>query len=134
MYAASLRPMDRELLLGKTETASGVARSAKKSCNSPRSRSSVGAPDGRSSQRANAALAGRRDREDAPAPALGLARLGDQIQRRQPRRLGIQEGVRKRPEVAQRRAYMLLELVRRRGAFASEQTQHEIRRRRQPFY
>ena len=70
LVGGQLRAMDRELPLGEIAAAPRrVARSAKKSWRSPRSRSSVGAPDGRSSHAPSAADAGRRDREDASTSA-----------------------------------------------------------------
>ena len=70
---------------------------------------------------------GRGDREQPASPADQLAFLGQQAKRREPGRLLVQERVRERPDVADRRGDVALELVRRRGPFALEEAEDEVR-------
>jgi len=68
-----------------------------------------------------------RDREHAPAPPTGLANLVDEADRSEARRLAVQQGVGKRPEVAERCPDVTLELVGSGRPFALEQPEHEVR-------
>jgi hypothetical protein len=76
-------------------------------------------------------LARGRGGEHTPAPSGRLANLVNKAEAGESRRLAIEQRVRKRPEVAERRADVALQLVGRRGPLAREQAEHEIRRRRQ---
>jgi len=68
----------------------------------------------------------RHDRENAPASAFALTRLGDQAEGRQTWWLAVQEGVRERPEVPERGPHVLLEVVRCRWALAGEESENQI--------
>ncbi len=72
-------------------------------------------------------LTGRGDREQPASPADQLTLLGQEAQRGQTGRLLVQESVRERPDVADRRGDVALELVRRRGPFALEEAEDEVR-------
>ena len=72
-----------------------------------------------------------RDLEDAPASTFVLAVFGREPELRQPRRHRVEQRVRERPEVAERRPDVALELVRRRRAFSGEQAEDEVGRRRE---
>jgi hypothetical protein len=70
--------------------------------------------------------AGLGDREYAPPPAPLLLGLGREAALHQSRRFGIEERMRERPEVTHGRSDKLLEVVRARGPFAGQQSEHEI--------
>jgi hypothetical protein len=68
------------------------------------------------------------DREHSTPAALRLALLDHQPETGEAIGLAVQERVRERPEVAERRPHVPLEVVRRRRSLASEEPEDEIRR------
>jgi hypothetical protein len=67
-----------------------------------------------------------RDRKDSSTSTLGLTRLCDQAEGTQARRLAVQEGMRKRPEIPECRLDMLLEIVRRRWSLTGEEPEDQV--------
>ena len=71
------------------------------------------------------------DAEESPPPTLQLALLGHQTELDEARRLLVEQGVREGPEVADRSGRVTLEVVGRGGPLSRQESEHEMRGRRQ---
>lgn len=124
-YADSFDRWIASCFWARRRRASSEARSMKKSCSSPRSRSSVGTLAGRSSQASSAS---------SPAGVIANMRRrrpsDSRVSVRSPsasrRGFAIQQRMGKRPEVAQRGRDVSLERIGSRWTFARQQTQDQV--------
>ncbi len=122
--------MDRELLLGEATAAHRRTPG--------RRRRAGGAPDRAAPSGARTGDRARRPGRTSPAGVIAKMRrrrpsvsgLRDQAERRQSGRLAVQQRVRERPEVPERGADVLLQVVRRRRSLAGQQPEDEVRGRR----